>query len=31
MLEWKAQILTLAISVAVIWDHVSVLANNWNW
>jgi hypothetical protein len=33
MLEWKARILTLAISVAVIWDQLgdSLARYNWNW
>jgi hypothetical protein len=32
MLEWKARILTLAISFAVVWDQLSVYINdNWNW
>lgn len=32
MLEWKVRILTLAISVAAIWNQLGdSLANNWNW
>jgi hypothetical protein len=32
MLEWKARILTLAISLAFVWDQISVqIDNNWNW
>jgi hypothetical protein len=32
MLEWKARILTLAISLAVVWDQLGVhVSNNWNW
>jgi hypothetical protein len=31
MLEWKARILTMAISFAVIWDQLGNLRNNWNW
>jgi hypothetical protein len=32
MLEWKARLLTLAISLAVIWDRIGVpIDNNWNW
>lgn len=32
MLEWKARILTLMISLAFVWDQLSVhLDNNWNW
>ena len=32
MLEWKARILTLAISLAVVWDQLGVHINdNWNW
>jgi hypothetical protein len=31
MLEWKARLLTLAISLAVIWDRIGVpIDNNWN-
>jgi hypothetical protein len=32
MLEWKVRILTLAISLAFIWDRLSFhIDNNWNW
>jgi hypothetical protein len=32
MLEWKARILTLMISLAFVWDQVGVpIENNWNW
>lgn len=32
MLEWKARILTLAISLALFWDQIGVrFDNNWNW
>jgi hypothetical protein len=32
MLEWKARILTLAISLAVVWDQLGVhISHNWNW
>jgi hypothetical protein len=32
MLEWKARILTLMISLAFVWDQISVhIDNNWNW
>jgi hypothetical protein len=32
MLEWKARILTLAISLTVVWDQLGVqISNNWNW
>jgi hypothetical protein len=32
MLEWKARILTLAISLAVVWDQLGAyISNNWNW
>jgi hypothetical protein len=29
MLEWKARILTLMVSLGTIWDQLS--AYNWNW
>jgi hypothetical protein len=32
MLEWKARILTLLITITVVTDWVSQFtANNWNW
>ena len=32
MLEWKARLLTLAISLAVVWDQLGVhIESNWNW
>jgi hypothetical protein len=32
LLEWKARILTLAISLAVVWDQLGVpIDRNWNW
>jgi hypothetical protein len=32
MLEWKARLLTLAISLALVWDQVGgPIDNNWNW
>jgi hypothetical protein len=32
MLEWKARFLTLAISLAVVWDQLGVqISSNWNW
>jgi hypothetical protein len=31
MLEWKARILVLLITVTVVTDWVSEFANNWNW
>lgn len=32
MLEWKARLLTLAISLAVIWDGLGgPISSNWNW
>jgi hypothetical protein len=32
MLEWKARILTLAISLALVWDQISIhIDQNWNW
>jgi hypothetical protein len=32
MLEWKARFLTLAISLAVVWDQLGVhIESNWNW
>lgn len=32
MLEWKARILTLMISLAWVWDQLGVhIDNNWNW
>jgi hypothetical protein len=32
MLEWKARILTLMVSVAFVWDTIGVhIDSNWNW
>jgi hypothetical protein len=31
MLEWKAPILTLLISLVAIFDQLASYANNWNW
>jgi hypothetical protein len=31
MLEWKARILTLLITITLVTDWVSQTANNWNW
>jgi hypothetical protein len=32
MLEWKARILTLLVTVSVIWDLFGAqIDNNWNW
>jgi hypothetical protein len=32
MLEWKARILTLAISLAFVWDQITIhVDQNWNW
>jgi hypothetical protein len=32
MLEWKVRILTLAISLTVVWDRIVIhIDNNWNW
>lgn len=32
MLEWKARILTLAVSLALVWDQLGVyVEHNWNW
>jgi hypothetical protein len=32
MLEWKARLLTLAISLALVWDRLGVhIDSNWNW
>lgn len=31
MLEWKARILTLMISLALFWDHIGYVKSNWNW
>jgi hypothetical protein len=31
MLEWKARILTLAISLAVVWDQLGAHISNYNW
>jgi hypothetical protein len=31
MLEWKAAILTLAISLVATFDQLARYANNWNW
>jgi hypothetical protein len=32
MLEWKARILTLIVSVALFWDQLGIyIDSNWNW
>jgi hypothetical protein len=32
MLEWKARILTLAVSLALVWDQLGAyVGHNWNW
>ena len=31
MLEWKARILTLLITVTLVTDWVSQISANWNW
>jgi hypothetical protein len=32
MLEWKARILTLLVSAAIVWDLFGAqIDNNWNW
>jgi hypothetical protein len=31
MLEWKARILTVLITITLVTDWVSQTANNWNW
>lgn len=32
MLEWKARILTLMISLVLVWDQIGIqIDNNWNW
>jgi hypothetical protein len=31
MLEWKAGILTLLVSLVSVWEVLAELANNWNW
>jgi hypothetical protein len=31
MLEWKARILTLMISVGTVWDQLFGGSYNWNW